>query len=195
VNKLGRQGELKAVLEKSRWFMAALADAAAVSAPEWWIGAGVIRDLVWDEQFGEGLDLTKVRDVDLVFFDPTDLSPARDQEVEAALQARAPAVPWDAKNQAAVHLWYPDRFGLAVGPIASISEAVATWPEFAACVAVTLSEHGDLQVLAPYGLDDLLDGVWRCNPKRVTREEYLRRLRRKDPVRRWPGVRVLGDTP
>jgi uncharacterized protein len=38
-------------------------------------------------------------------------------------------VPWEAKNQAAVHLWYERRFGQAVGPLTSIAEAVATWPE------------------------------------------------------------------
>jgi hypothetical protein len=51
--------------------------------------------------------LEAARDVDLGFFDPDDLSPQRDAEVEAALRERAPDLPWEAKNQAAVHLWHP----------------------------------------------------------------------------------------
>jgi Nucleotidyltransferase len=119
--------------------MSVLSDAAAICAAEWWVGAGVIRDRVWDVRFGSGFDLAKVRDVDVAFFDATDLSPERDQQMESALLARNPRVSWDAKNQAAVHLWYSHRFGLAVEPFASAAEAVATWPEFAVCVAVQLS--------------------------------------------------------
>jgi hypothetical protein len=58
---------------------------------------------------------------------------------------------------------------------------------------VRLSVGGGLQVVAPFGLADLLDGVWRRNPARVTTQEYQRRLGRKDPAGRWPGVRVLPD--
>jgi hypothetical protein len=36
----------------------------------------------------------------------------------AVLHARAPDLPWEAKNQAAVHLWYPRRFGVEVAPFA-----------------------------------------------------------------------------
>ena len=172
--------------------MSLLGHVAAVDAPDGWIGAGVIRDLVWDQRFGRGFHPTNVRDVDVPFFDATDLSPSRDREVEDALKERDRTVAWDAKNQAAVHLWYPDRFGVDVDPLGSVAEAVATWPEVATCVAIRLSVRGELEVLAPYGLDDLLDGVWRRNPTRVTEEESGRRLRRKDPVVRWPSVQVIG---
>jgi hypothetical protein len=67
-----------------------LCDAAAVCAPEWWVGAGVIRDLVWDVRFGSGFDPAEVRDVDVAFFDATDLSPERDQQMESCLVARNP---------------------------------------------------------------------------------------------------------
>ena len=71
------------------------------------------------------------RDVDLGFFDGADVSPERDREVEAALRERAPGLPWEAKNQAAVHLWYPARFGMAVEPFGSSADAIATFPETA----------------------------------------------------------------
>jgi uncharacterized protein len=187
----GRDDELVDLLRASGWFLNLLDAASVTDAPDWWIGAGVIRDLVWDQRFGAGFDPMNVRDVDLAFFDATNLSTAYDREVETALSAKHPAVKWDAKNQAAVHVWYPERFGLAVDPLESALDGVATWPEYATCVAVTLSADRDIRVGAPYGLDDLLDGVWRRNPRRVTTEEYRRRLSRKDPARRWPGVQVL----
>ena len=186
-----RDDELLQVLRASDWFLRLLDAASVIDAPDWWIGAGVIRDLVWDQRFGSGFDPMNVRDVDLAFFDATDLSAEGDRQVETALNAENLAVRWDAKNQAAVHIWYPDRFGIAVDPLESALDGVATWPEYATCVAVTLSDHGEIRVGAPYGLDDLLDGVWQRNPRRVTPHEYRRRLSRKDPARRWPGVRVV----
>src|SRR4051812_49980564 len=43
-------------------------------------------------------------DVDLVFFDPDALQPEREDDVRNRLAALAPNIPWDVKNQAAVHL-------------------------------------------------------------------------------------------
>jgi hypothetical protein len=187
-----RADELTDILASSDWFLAAMDRVATVDPPQWWVGAGVIRDLVWDTRFGGGFDPARLKDVDVAYFDGTDLTADREVELGAALRGLDPSIVWDVKNQAAVHQWYPVRFGLDVEPFPSVSEAVATWPEYAACVAVRYGEDGSLLLLAPHGLDDLLDGVWRRNPTRVTPEEYEHRLRRKDPAARWPGVRVAG---
>jgi hypothetical protein len=158
--------------------------------PDWWIGAGVIRDLVWDELHG-GFDHTKEKDVDLAFFDPTDLSPDRDLEVEAALRRCLPTVPRQARNQAAVHTWYERRFGFPVEPLESSADAVATWPETATAVAVRLDTNDDLHITAPCGLHDLLKGVCRRNPRRVSVDEYHRRLEAKQIATRWPRVLIV----
>ena len=176
-----RADELTEILAASDWFMAVMATVAAVNPPQWWVGAGAVRDLVWDTRFGDGFDPAGVADVDVAFFDLADLSEVREVALESELGRRDPNIVWDVKNQAAVHTWYPDRFGLDVPPFRSVSEAVTTWPEYAACVAARLAEDGSVLILAPYGLDDLLDGVWRRNPTRVTVQEYQRRLVRKEP--------------
>ena len=182
--------DLVGVVRRCPWLMGVLATVAAVDATDGWVGAGVVRDVVWGERFGGGFDPATVSDVDVVYFEADDLRPERDGEIEAQLQALRPHVRWEAKNQAAVHLWYPRRFGVEVMPLVDVADAVATWPETAVTVAVRLGPSGDVEVLAPLGLDDLFDGVWRRNPRRVTREEYERRLAAKRPEERWPGVRV-----
>jgi uncharacterized protein len=142
------------------------------------VSAGAIRDAVWDALHDRPRDEVP-RDVDLGFFDPTDLTDERDQAVEAALRAHAPALPWETKNQAAVHLWYPRRFGLEVAPFASCAEAVATFPEVATCVGARLLDDDDMLVVAPHGLGDLLGCVCRHNPTRVPASLYERRLAEK----------------
>lgn len=169
--------------------MRALEAARVADPPEWLICAGAIRDAVWDELHGRVP--AGPRDIDLAFFDPDDLSPACDRTVEAQLRRLAPELPWQAKNQAAVHLWYPRRCGLSVAPFCSSAEAVATFPEIATCVGARLLGDDDLLIVAPHGLDDLLGGVCRHNPARVPASFYERRIDKKGWRTRWPRVRYV----
>jgi hypothetical protein len=181
---------LEAIIRATPWMLRVLGAARATAPPGWWVGGGVLRDLVWDRLHGH-FDPARVKDVDLAFYDPADLSHAREVALEDALAAHLPSVAWDAKNQAAVHTWYQARFGVRVAPLDSAAAGVATWPETATAVAVRLHADDGLEVLAPCGLADLLDGVCRRNPCRVTVEEYRRRLVRKRVAERWPKVVII----
>jgi hypothetical protein len=182
--------KLVAMLRRSPVLTRALDAARAVATPEWLICAGAIRDAVWDDLHGR--PLTSVpNDIDLAFFDPDDLGPSREREVQDAFAARAPGLPWQAKNQAAVHLWYPARFGQEVAPFRCAAEAVATFPETASCVGVRVLDDDDLLVVAPCGLDDLLGCVCRHNPARVSAKFYEQRVAAKRWRERWPQMRYV----
>ncbi|HSR27258.1 MAG TPA: nucleotidyltransferase family protein, partial [Actinomycetes bacterium] len=140
-----RPGRLGDMVRATPWLLEALRAARDVDPPDWLVGGGVLRDLVWDRLHGRPRPAPP-RDLDLAFFDPTRLDPARDAEVERALTARLPGVPWDAKNQAAVHTWYGRVFGGQVAPLTSAADGVATWPETATAVAVRLLRGDHVQV-------------------------------------------------
>jgi uncharacterized protein len=93
--------------------MQALRAARAADPPDWLIGGGVIRDLVWDH-LHDPRQPSNPKDVDLVLFDPTSPGEDREQGVLDSVSALAPDIPWDVKNQAAVHLWYPQVFGTSL---------------------------------------------------------------------------------
>ena len=135
-----------------------------------------------------------VKDVDLAFFDPVALGGERERSVQRALSAQAPDIAWDVTNQAAVHLWYPEVFGVDVDPLTSTSDAVGTWPETATAIGVRLLSDDSMQVVAPCGLQDLFGLICRRNPRRITREQYRRRVENKRIARRWPRVRILEAT-
>jgi hypothetical protein len=184
--------QLSELIRAEPWIMRVLHVVRTANLPEAWTGAGLLRDLVWDQRFGTGFDPQRVRDVDVAFFDSSDLSRANDDRVTQRLRQRIPDVPWEAKNQAAVHTWYPTRFGGGqVPPFASTQDAVASWPETATAVAVRLTADDHLEICAPFGLDDLLNGVWRRNPRRISVEQSLARLHRHNPGTRWPAVQVI----
>jgi uncharacterized protein len=180
---------LAGMLTSEPWIVRALEAVSASGLPDAWIGAGVIRDVVWGQLYGR-FTPGAVRDVDVAYFDSGNLGPERDQVAQDILGELAD-LPWEATNQAAVHTWYHQYFGGApVEPFSSVHDAVATWPETATCVAVRKTADG-IQVCAPHGLDDLLGGVWRPNPVRVTAAVSLARLERQRVSARWPGVTVV----
>jgi uncharacterized protein len=181
---------LEEIVRGTPWLMDALRAARKLDAPDWVIGAGALRTAVWDRLHGFAAP-SPVNDVDVAFFDPRDLTPERDRAVEDGLRGVLPTVEWDAKNQAAVHLWYERRFGFPVEPLRSTAAGVATWPETATAVAVRLEPDDSLTIVAPLGLDDLLGLVHRRNPRRVSVEEYRRRLACKRILERWPRVTVV----
>lgn len=131
------------------------------------------------------------RDIDVAFFDPTDLSPERDTAVTAHLTALLTTVEWEATNQAAVHRWFSAEFGREVAPLHSSAEAIATWPETATCTAVRLLPDDSLHIVAPFGLADLFQMILRRNPARVTLAQFQQRLRDKQIRQKWPLVEVI----
>jgi hypothetical protein len=188
----GRREALIDLVRSSDWLLHVLETVRDGHIPDGWVGAGVLRDLVWGERYGSGFAPAQVRDVDVAFFDPQDLSRANDDRMTARLQRRSPQVPFEARNQAAVHTWYAGKFGGdPVEPLASIHDAVATWPETATAVALRLCSDDTIEICAPLGLMDLMAGVWRRNPRRVSIRRSLERLERHRPHLRWPGVTVI----
>jgi uncharacterized protein len=190
----GAAARLAEVLTSEPWLQRALAAVGASGLPDAWIGAGVIRDVVWGRHHGR-FNPAHVRDIDVAYFDPADLTMERDLGAQEVL-SRLAGLPWEATNQAAVHTWYHHYFGGSpVEPFVSVHDAVATWPETATCVAVrqlpAVSGVGSIEVCTPHGLADLLTGVWRVNPVRVTPEVSRARLARQRVKTRWPRVRIV----
>lgn len=184
--------QLSDLVRSSPWLMRVLGAVRETSLPDAWVGAGVLRDLVWGECYGPGFRPERVRDIDVAFFDPDNLSRANDDRATEHLAAALPGVPWEAKNQAAVHTWYQNKFGGdPVEPLTTIEDAVRSWPETATAVAVRLKDNEVIEICAPLGLEDLLGGIWRRNPHRISIDQSRARLARHNPSTRWPGVTVV----
>ena len=184
------EARLVALARATPWFMRALVHVRALGLPAWCVGAGAVRNLVWDAQHGHAAP-SALADVDVAHVDPDDLTPERDARLQAQLAAAAPDVPWEVTNQAGVHLWFEQHFGHAVPPLRSLDDAVSSWPEFATCVGLWLDDDDGLHVIAPHGLDDLFAMVVRRNPARVSLATYRERVATKRYAQRWPRVTVI----
>jgi len=184
------ESRLIELVHSSSLLMRALRAARAVDPPDWYIGGGIIREWVWNRLHGFARR-APARDVDLVFFDPMSLSSDRERRIQDAVTVQAPDICWDVTNQAGVHLWYPEVFGVELDPLRCAADAVGTWAETATAIGIRLLANDRIEVVAPCGLDDLFGLICRRNPRLITIEQYRRRVQNQRIATRWPRVRVL----
>ena len=168
------------------WMMRVLRVAAGLELLEWMIGAGFVRNKVWDHLHGfENVDVPTA-DIDLIYFDPADARESTEKEYDRRLRAVCD-VNWSAKNQARMHEVTGDA------PYISAEDGLAHWVERATCVAVTL-RGGELQLIAPYGIGDLVGLIVRRSPGFTRDRAVLReRVAGKRWLETWPRLRVVLD--
>jgi len=189
-NESKRRDRLTALARESRWLMDALVAVRSLGLSSWCIGAGAVRNLVWDA-LHDRTEPSELADIDVAYFDAECLTSQQDEDLQAQLAATLPGIPWEVTNQAGVHLWFESHFGHSVPPLESLEDAVASWPEYATSVGLRLERGGSITVIAPHGLEDLFACVVRRNPARVSVNTYRQRIEQKRYAARWPGVRVV----
>lgn len=181
---------LSKLAARSDWLMAALRAVRSLGLESWCIGAGAVRALVWNHLHGFSVE-QHVSDVDVVFFDSADCSPAYENRLQCVLKQAIPELDWEVVNQAAVHHRLRPGSNRTVPALRSLAEGVASWLEYATCVGVFLENDDTLHVIAPHGLDDLFNMVVRWNPTRAPAAAYRKRVEQKRFTERWPRVEVV----
>jgi uncharacterized protein len=149
--------DIAAFLEGQQYIMALLRDVAALGIDDCWIGAGLIRNAVWDRLHGYRIEPVARSDVDVVYCDPLDASRERDLAIEARLCEERPGVPWSVHNQARMC----GRNGNM--EYRNTQDAIRHWPETATAIAARLFDDR-VDVIAPHGVDDLVGLVVRPSP-------------------------------
>ena len=173
---------LRALLAADAERMRILQLVGGLALPDCWIGAGFVRNAVWDHLHGRACSLPN-GDVDVIWFDRSERA-AEDATLEARLAALDPGVRWSVKNQARMHRRNGDL------PYGSAVDALRFWPETATAVAVRWDGH--IEIAAPFGLDDLFGRIIRPTPgfRGVKHGAYLERVRAKNWLEVWPMLRM-----
>ncbi|MBY3441771.1 nucleotidyltransferase family protein [Rhizobium laguerreae] len=153
--------QLQGIVLKSQMLSALLHNWEKVALPDSLLVAGAIAQTVWNQTFGFPL-AHGINDIDIVYFDSNDLSENAEAEHAARVRRAFSDLPvWiDVKNEARVHLWYEAKFGYPINRYISTTDAIATFPTTATAVGLC-PRNGSLELCAPFGLSDLLDGVVR----------------------------------
>lgn len=158
--------------------MEALAIAATLELPDWCLAAGFVRNMVWDKLHGFS-SATVLNDIDLIYFDPHEVSASRDRAIEQCLRSVS-EFPWSVKNQARMHKRNMDS------PYTSTEDAMSFWVEVETAVGAALGESGEVIIVAPFGIESLFDYTITLNPKRPKPVDFKERISNKRWLEVWP---------
>jgi hypothetical protein len=176
------QADIIGFIDSQPQMTAILAEVASLNCPDCWVGAGFLRNAVWDALHSRPWS-TDESDIDVVYFDATDVNPTAEARLEEIL-GRLSSRPWSVKNQARMHHRNGD------GPYLDTQDAVSHWLETCTAVAVRRL-HGRVDVMAPFGWGDLLGLIIRPTPSGLRKpDEFQERVTRKRWLARWPKLRL-----
>jgi len=157
--------------------------------PDQLLVAGAIYNLAWNRLTGRPA-LAGINDIDLFYFDPDTSWDAEDVVIKrlAARFADLP-LPVQVRNQARVHLWFPQKFGATdFAPLTSSGEMLGRYASKTHAVGARLEANGTMTVLAPFGLDDIFSFRVVPNPVLPNRKAHEAKGARAKSV--WPEVTV-----
>ncbi len=178
------------VLSRNEVLTDVLARTATLDLPGWYVTAGCLVQTVWNVHTGKP-PTSGIKDYDVFYFDNSDLSwEAEDAVIKAGRKAYE-GVPAEVeiRNEARVHLWYEEKFGVPCAPHTSTEAAIDSFAATTCCLGVRLEPDGQWRVYAPHGLADVFNLVVRPNPVLAPRAVYeAKTLRWRG---QWPELSVL----
>lgn len=167
-----------------------------IGLPDAWIVSSSLPQTIWNIE--DGHPATRgIKDYDVFYFDDTDLS----WEAEDAIIQRCARTfegidgEIEVRNQARVHLWFPQHFGFeGYAPLTSSRDGIDRFLGRCHTLGVGLDDDGCVRVHAPFGFSDLQDRIMRPNPNALgpahTYEEKSARWKRN-----WPDLKVSPPNP
>lgn len=168
----------------------ALLRARDFDLPDWWIVSGALYNTVWNHLTGRPSGYG-IKDFDLFYFDASDLSWEAENLVIMRGEEifRRLAKPVEIRNQARVHLWYEPRFGQKREPRGSSRESIGQFASRAHSVGVRIGRAGELEVFAPYGLEDIFS--FRIAPNYMLDNRATHETKAARAKKAWPELTVI----
>lgn len=180
---------LREALGQNTSLMTVISRASRLGLNQWYLVAGAVMQTVWNVTTQRPAAYG-IRDYDLIYFDSQDLSwDAENVVIQRASDLFADLdVVVEVRNEARVHLWYEERFGVPREPYTCVEDAIDSFPSMASRIGVRPVD-GHWRVYAPSGLSDLFNLILRPNPALVVPAVYERKATRY--LCQWPELTVL----
>ena len=161
---------------------------------DWRVFSGAVYQSVWNALTGRPVGYGR-KDYDLGYFDPDTGWDAEDKVIKRV--AAAFDEPFrsevEVRNQARVHLWFPDRFGEPYEALTGTDEALARFVAPAFAVGVRLEADDTISIAAPFGLEDVFSMTLRPNPHRPLAKGWDKAV--ASARARWPELTVIEAEP
>ena len=166
-----------------------------IALPDAWVVSGCLVQTAWNVLTKRAVD-HGIDDYDIFYFD-SDTSWQAEDAVIRELQDRFArqhrfanlGAKVEVRNQARVHLWYPEKYGLPYPALRSSTDGIDRFLTKNTQVGIRRTQGG-YDVYAPNGFDDIAGMIVRPNPgPNFSAANYAAKARRWK--RLWPELTVL----
>lgn len=179
--------EIISLIKEDRWMMDVLRSAKSLDLPDWWVCAGFVRSKIWDK-LHHFRERTPLPDIDVIYFDPSNLDELEEKKREESLQSLMPNTPWSVKNEARMHI------KSNMPPYTSSVDAISKFPETATALGVKMDKDDHVILTAPYGISDVVNLQVKPTPYFTESNEYVEiyedRLVKKNWKSTWINLQV-----
>ncbi len=152
------------------------------------LAAGSIRNTVWQVLSHQPIRLNS--DIDVVFFDQ-DRPYSDNLIIQDQLKQRLPQYEWQVKNEVYMNTHNFDD----VSPFTSVADAIGHFVETPTCVGAFLNQREQIELIAPHGVDDLVNFI--CRPITLYQQDndylaiYQQRMADKQWQKQWPQLTIM----
>jgi hypothetical protein len=160
-----------------------------LALPDAWIVSGCLVQTVWNVLTTRAVDYG-IADYDVFYFDPNTSWNAEDAVIRK-LQDRfaTTGAKLEVRNQARVHLWYPQKHRLPYPELHGSTEGIDRFLTRNTKVGIRRTRDG-YDVYAPHGFDDIAGMIVRPNPgANFSAANYEAKAERWKKL--WPEITVL----
>lgn len=180
---------LEMIVRREPILMAVLEGFRDLDLPDWLMVSGAIYNTVWNALTGRP-GLTGVRDIDVFYFEATDLSYEAEDAVVRQAEARFAhlPVPVEVRNQARVHLWFPEKFGQPFAPLSSSADMLFRFASKTHALGMKLDRQSRMEIVAPFGLDTIFS--FRVVPNHVLDNRKAHDEKGARAKATWPELHV-----
>lgn len=179
---------LKKLIYSNKELMTILNIADSLNLNDCWLCAGCIRNFYWNQLSGNSDASINQTDVDIIFYDEN-ISYNETLRIEEQLLVDYPKYHWEVKNQVYMHVHNP-----GAQKYKNSKDAISKFPETCTAIGVRI-KNGQLDILAPHGLEDLANFIVRPTPFFLETNErkkiYTERLLKKQWQNTWPTIRYI----
>lgn len=160
-----------------------------LALPDAWIVSGCLVQTVWNVLTDRAVNYG-IADYDTFYFDPDTSWQAEDAVIREVQDRLAHLdIKVEVRNQARVHLWYPQKHGLPYPALKSSTEGIGRFLTKNTQVGIRRARHGH-EVYAPNGFDDIAGMIVRPNPgANFSAANYAAKASRWKKL--WPEITVL----
>lgn len=180
---------LETIVRNDSMLMSALDGLVELNFPDWLLVSGAIYNTVWNVLTGTE-PLTGIKDVDVFYFDDSDLSyEAEDAYIQRAnAKLGALAVPVEVRNQARVHLWYPQKFNQPFEPLSNSIEMLNLFASETHAIGIHLNADGKMSIHAPFGLEHMF--AFKIVPNHALQNQSAHEAKGARAKLNWPQITV-----